>query len=395
MAEATLLTVTTVDGAQQEGELVVWNEEALTLRQEEESLTFEASRLLSVQWKNAPPSDSLQRTFLELIDGTQMPHQSYGVEGGEATISTSWSQQPLELSTDKIRYVQLTADISWKELKEQELIGDLLVVRKKKSGRFSFLTGIVGDISPEQVDFNWEGEKLTVKRSKIAALAYYHAREPAAKKFACWLNLHHGGRLPVTRLEFSGELLEVTTLNGLKFSLPVEAVRDADYSQGKLVYLSDLEPLSVQWTPRIDLPAAAKLIAQHGMPRRDQSFSGSVLSLLWPAANLGGADGELKNYSKGLALRSRTELRYRLPTGIRRFVALAGIDPETSSQGNVTLEIFAGRDSVWQGEIAGGSTPVPINIPLENARELRLLVDYGTNLDFGDRLHLIEARVSQ
>ncbi len=119
------------------------------------------------------------------------------------------------------------------------------------------------------------------------------------------------------------------------------------------------------------------------------------MALRWPSAKAASVEEQTKTFSKGLALRSRTEIRYRLPQGMQRFIALAGIDPETANQGNVTLEIFAGRRSVWQGEIAGSTAPTEIDVSLGNARELRLVVDYGKNLDYGDRLHLIEARLSQ
>ena len=42
---------------------------------------------------------------------------------------------------------------------------------------------------------------------------------------------------------------------------------------------------------------------------------------------------EIRTYAKGLALRSRTELAYRLPAGMRRFAATAGIDPATAAPG--------------------------------------------------------------
>ena len=102
-----------------------------------------------------------------------------------------------------------------------------------------------------------------------------------------------------------------------------------------------------------------------------------------------------KSYAKGLALRSRTLLEYRIPSGMIRFAALAGIDPATASQGKVTLEISADGNLLWQGEIDGGSAPMEINVPLQKARRLRLFVDYGTNLDYGDRLHLVDARLTK
>ena len=103
----------------------------------------------------------------------------------------------------------------------------------------------------------------------------------------------------------------------------------------------------------------------------------------------------MKSYRKGVALRSYTELIYRVPKEMRVFAALAGIHPEARTQGHVTLEIFADRSLIWQGVIAGDEPPLPIEALIENARRLRIVVGYGENLDYGDQLHLVEARMMQ
>ena len=88
-------------------------------------------------------------------------------------------------------------------------------------------------------------------------------------------------------------------------------------------------------------------------------------------------------------------LEYRLPAGVKRLAALAGIDPATSGQGNVALEISADGRLLWQGEIDGSEAPVEIDLPLSGVRRLRIVVDYGSNLDYGDRLHLVDARLTK
>src|SRR5690606_33765143 len=109
-----------------------------------------------------------------------------------------------------------------------------------------------------------------------------------------------------------------------------------DFSSGKLAYLGDLKPTAVRWTPRVALPEGATTIASYGLPRNNVSYSGSPLSLQWrddPLPNR----RDLRTYARGLALRSRTELTYRIPEGMTRFVATAGIDPASASQGHVAL----------------------------------------------------------
>jgi len=395
MAKERAVSVTKIDGTQISGELIAWNVLELTVQTENESVTIASPHLLRVRWQHEGPREASEELLLELVDGTWLSHHSYAVQRGEATIVTPLAEQPMTLSTDRVAFVQLATDFPGRERVSQDLDGDLLVVRKKKAGAFDHLSGILGDVSPEQVKFTWEGEAIPVKRSKVAALAYFHAQLPTVKKPVCWLNLRDGVRLPVVDISYQQQEVRVRTSGGLALSFALELLQDADYSQGKLVYLSDLQPIEQNWTPRIGLPTSATLILRHGLPRRDQSFTGSAIALRWPPAKSASIDGALKTYDKGLAIRSRTEIRYRVPKGMRRFVTLAGIDPETANQGNVTLEIFADRRSIWQGEIEGSSAPTAIDVALDDARELRIVVDYGKNLDFGDRLHLAEARLSQ
>jgi hypothetical protein len=77
---------------------------------------------------------------------------------------------------------------------------------------------------------------------------------------------------------------------------------------------------------------------------------------------------------------------------MKRFVATAGIDPETSSQGSVRLVVELDGEVVVDQEIVGRQEPFELDLDLSKRERLRILVDYGENLDLGDQLHLVEAR---
>jgi hypothetical protein len=222
----------------------------------------------------------------------------------------------------------------------------------------------------------------------------------------------------VAQLSLVENRLKLKTMCGVLFEFPVEEMVSADYSFGKLAYLSDLKPQSVQWNPQVGLPDAASTIRHYGEPRNDTPFGprqanlpetklgtkgwagkNGSLALRWQPAN--SADSYalkghvIKKYDKGLAIRSRTELVYRLPKGMRHFHTIAGIDPSTASQGHVHLKITGDRGGNWEGPIDGKQLPVEINLDMQNSSRLTILVDYGENLDWGDRLHLVNARVTK
>jgi hypothetical protein len=84
---------------------------------------------------------------------------------------------------------------------------------------------------------------------------------------------------------------------------------------------------------------------------------------------------------------------YRLPAGFRRLSAIAGIDPATSASGNVRLQVYGDDRALLEADIAGNEPPRTIDLDIAGVKRLKLVVDYGQNLDTGDWLNLCDARI--
>jgi hypothetical protein len=393
-------TLTLLDGATVSGRVTAWDAGRVVVAADAGPQEVPRARLVDLRFGPGEASAPLPVTSVEFIDGTRICATEFTAAGGAATITTPYSEKPLEASTELIRIAELkppgdaTAAL-WKQLAERQVAGDLLIVAKREGGLLDYLAGVVGDVSADEVSFDYDGQKLPVKRSKIAAISYYHAKQPALPEATCQLTLMDGSQIPAREVALADDgLLRVTTPAGIELAVSLVHVVRGDFSAGKLAYLSDLKPLEMKWTPRIAPSGAAALIAAVGQPRNNVSFTGSALSLAWPDESRP-TGHEIRTYARGLAIRSRTDLAYRLPAGMRRFTAMAGIDPATAGQGHVVLEIRADDRVLWEGEIDGKRPPVELDLDLGTARRLQFHVDYGRNLDYGDRLHLVEARVTK
>ncbi|HYO25619.1 MAG TPA: NPCBM/NEW2 domain-containing protein [Lacipirellulaceae bacterium] len=397
--EATLL-----DGAPVRGRLASWRGEQLELQPESgPPRQIHRDQLLGVTFSEragaAPQSPAEGSLVVELIDGSRLAAGAFTVAGGRASIATPYAAEPWQAPTSHIRRVDLAAPTeaataAWRRATERELAGDLVLVTKANGGQIDYLSGVVGDVTDAEVHFDWDGQKVAIKRGRVAAIGFHQAGAQELPEPAARLALRDGSIVAARSLALQDGVLEVSTPTGARLALPLAEVIHADYSAGKLAYLGDMQPASVAWTPRLALPSAAALVAGFGAPRSNASFSGGQLSLAWPDASA--SQGRtVRNYAKGLALRSRTVAAYRVPAGMRRFAATAGIDPQTADQGSVQLEIRADDRVLWEGEVDGRQPPVELSLDLGGARRLELRVDYGRNLDYGDRLHLAEARVTK
>jgi hypothetical protein len=103
----------------------------------------------------------------------------------------------------------------------------------------------------------------------------------------------------------------------------------------------------------------------------------------------------VQEHAKGLAIHSRTLLIYRVPAGVRRFQALAGIDESVRTGGHVRLEVRGDNRELFNAPVVAGQEPVEIDLDVAGVERLKILVDFGQQLDIGDSLHLCRARLTK
>ena len=122
------------------------------------------------------------------------------------------------------------------------------------------------------------------------------------------------------------------------------------------------------------------------------------LLLAWrqPREDGWGKDRPLKldgaEYARGLAVRSRTELTYRLRGKFRRLVAVVGIDDQVDA-GHVRLIIRGDDKTLFDQPVAWNHEPLELDLDVSGVSRLSVLVDFGEDNDRSDFLDLCEARV--
>ncbi len=319
-----------------------------------------------------------------LTDGSRLQGVGITIAETDVTISpvtgdTSWKLPLGALASVRFAAPAPKIDEQWKEIAAVARSTDVLVVNKGDS--LDYLEGVLGDVSDETVQFDLDGDAIAVKRSKVAGLLYYHPADAEGAEAVCRVHGRGGLFLVARDVSLVDGALHVVTPSGLQHDLPWSEVRHLDFSGGKVAYLSDLEPEIQRWTPYFEarqLPASA---VRYYTPRRDQAFDGEPLRLAG------------QTYRRGLAIRSRTELVYRLPGKFSRFVAVAGIDDRMRPQGHVHLMIYADDRLLLDCEMGGSDEPVPVDLDLTGATRLRIVVDFGQDLDISDHFDLCDARI--
>lgn len=404
-ATAVEVAATRLDGTAITGELRAWNDNTVVIAAPAGDQRIGTDQLISLRWQTATEAatGSAENFGLaELVDESIIPINSLRVTGRIATLSLS---QPGESRDNRViaptaqlaavRFQKLAGELAlqWDDIRRLNAPTDLLAVLKRDGKSLDYVGGVIGDVSAEKIEFKLEGEPTRVDRSKVAGIVYYRKDRPTSAEPRIVVHGRSGLRASAANIELNGPLVKITTTAGAKLVWPIDDVELADFSAGKLMYLSDIEPASQRWTPLVGLPAGVTLAAEYGQPRRDRSAYGGPLTLAAKDGDSTAAVGATRSFNKGLALRSRTEIVYRVPAGFRRFIATAGIDPATSASGNVRLAIYGDDRPLLETDIAGNEPPRPIELEIANVKRLKIVVDFGQNLDTGDWLNLCDARI--
>jgi len=156
--------------------------------------------------------------------------------------------------------------------------------------------------------------------------------------------------------------------------IPLVQIVSMDIRQGKAIYLSDLKPKSYEHTPFLSVRWPYEM---------DRNAAGSEL-------RLGG-----HTYDKGIGLHSESRLTFDLAGAYRLFQATVGLDDRSGLGGSVRIRVLVDGQAkdVGDKELTSTAGPRDIQVDVTGAKELTLVVEFGSGGDVCDHVNWAEARV--
>lgn len=360
-----------------------------------------------VMWLEFPARSLAEKpsVWLELIDGSRLLASSYSAAQGKSQ-ATLLTGQALELPTRSIHTVRFNAAlpelaVQWREITSSMASADSLVVRKTSmrtveqgeneprtvtEQALDQVEGTVVEVRPDVVVFELDGEKVNVRREKLEGIVYYQPNRRPLAAAVCRLIDAGGSQWQVKNLELAGDQLSVATLGGQAFHVSLLDVAKIDFSIGNIAFLTELEP---------------EPVAESGAPSLQPSAMSTKFSRIFQrrsSAPLGGDGFRMgtQRYASGMSLHSPTKLVYRIPSGFKKFFAVAGIDNSILAPGRFSLVVLAdGKEVVRQEFSEQQRQPLPLTLDVSNVRRLTIQLEPGEGLDIGDQLNLCEARFTK
>jgi len=312
---------------------------------------------------------------LTISDHSELVGSSVKSDGVNVTIRTKTLGE-LQVPARKVKSIlysplDKTTQKQWNDLTQKKVSDDLLVIKKGK--KLDFLAGVVTQFDEKKVMFLYEGNEIPVRLEKILGIIHPHPFAPPGQA-KCRLETTSGDSLFVEQITLEKNDFRTRTGPDHFITIPKKEIRLLDFSLGRIIYLSDMPPEGVEYTPYFDT------VWEY---QRDKTIDGSPLKL-----------GD-KEYAKGLWIHSKTKLTYRLAGEFSRFQALMGIDASVakSGLGDVHVTISADDKIILNEQVTAFTALHKIDLDVKGYRFLHILVDFGEGLNIADRLDLVDARL--
>jgi hypothetical protein len=332
---------------------------------------------------------------VQLTDGSRLLARRYLSSAGRVEIEVG-SGEAIRLTTRSIAWVRYQKPLpqleeTWQRILAGTRSTDVIVIRKTNMPAagavpetpttvLDYLEGVLGDANEMSVNFTFDETKVDVPRSKIEGLVYRQPSTRVTSETLARVVVRDGSSWQVKAWQGKEASVELVSVAGVRTTVPREQIVEFDYSPGNLDYLSDLEPEATVWNPRQELSVTAT-VRRWFQPEFNKGRNGRPLQL------------NEQTYTKGLALHSYSEVRYRLTRPYRLLLATVGIDDPAGQEGQVVLRIVGDGKTVLERPVVQGEPPIDLQLDLQGIRRLALIVDFGDQSDRGDNLNLCNVRL--
>jgi hypothetical protein len=243
------------------------------------------------------------------------------------------------------------------------------------NGSPTIIEGFLEALNANDVRIEWMDEVRTVPRTVcVGFVAATTERSAEPPRFT--VRLKDGSTLPATGWTRSAEgvpRLVVRIADGIEWPVVWNDVARIDVATDRLRFLSDLKPVQVVEDTIVALPRPWQV---------DRSVTGRPLTV--------GRQRE----AKGLGVQSGTRLVFALDgMDAEQFAAEVFLDPETGQQGDCEFVVRGDGREIWRQRVRGDGPPVSVQVAVAGVSRLELAVEFGENLDLGDRAIWGDARL--
>jgi len=369
----------TIEGESIDGAWAGINAEGkITLTKDNQSRKLAPAEIMLLRFPSQPasqPSAALPVTIF-LSDGSRLPARIMGGDAHELEIqTTAVPLMKLPLSNlAAIRYATSrpteAEDVFQKALSERDASQDVLL--NLREGRITPLRGITESLTAHGGSFRWRERSIPIQAETTYGIVFAAGVRSSSEAPPIVCTMIDGSAWAGRIISGNDSNIELQLPHEMKVSLSVSQISEIQFRSDRVVFLSDLEPSKYEYTP-FDVTQWSY--------RRNRSVSNGPLKI-----------GD-QVFPRGLGMHSQSKLVYELKDRFKQLAATIGIDAVARPRGNAIFRVLTdGKEAYNSGPVTGHDAARPILVPLNAAKQLQLIVEFGDELDIGDHADWGNAR---
>jgi hypothetical protein len=361
-----------LDGATVEASIVsITNSGSVTGTGVPEGLQLDALRRVErmlVAAADTPKSELV----IDIVGGGQIALTKFAVDSEQVCHVQHATLGEFTLPLDSVRSVRFSSaktPAAFEKALRETSEDDRMFV--KVGEEVQPISGLIEKIDEFNVVFSLDDEQRTIARDKMYGIVVAMIGRPIDRTGQVQVTLADGSSLWGKLTSLADGKLLLAAGGGSQVSIPWAAVQNFAVRSDRLVFLSDLEPLTARHQPLVTLVRPWQ---------RDRSIGGRPLTL--------GA----KVFGKGIGVASRSEIAFANESNFDLLAATIGIDAETEGRGDCVFVIEAGGKEVFRQRMSGKDAPKTVSVPIAGVEKVTLIVEPGEDLDLADHANWCDAR---
>ena len=382
------------DGSSIEGRLKSIDGDLVTVESDgkEKVLPCETLVVIRSQTSSRPEGPV---NLVTLVDGSLL-HCKSVVSADRKLQLTTENECQFNIDSRVVDFVQFQATAGqqnslWRDLLAEEREGDALVVNRDK--KLQMVDGIIGNISDKSVSFTAGERSADVKRERLAGLLFYrrYSDKQLPPKFI--VELTDGSKIRAQSLATAEAKVMLVSMCGAEMSLGVDAISNINFSEGRAVWLTNVDPASNNWSPLLASSSVLAKLKEFSIARFDRDFSGNPLEML--VLNEETGSRVRRSYSRGIAIKGGGKLSYVVAQQYQKLTGLVGFDPSANSAGVVKFVIQVDGENQLEEVLKAAEMdrPLAIEVDLSGASRIVFEVGYHDRRGVGDILHAVEMKL--
>jgi len=388
---AEMVTVYALDGTKISGNLLVCTESVLKIQTQSGEVELACGTLDRLETSQASgsglPRQPTGTELATLIDGSQVACQGFGGRDDRWTaksmLGSEWDFP--KKSVESLLMGTLTESLrkEWDKAMAEPRSSDEMVVARSGDA-MDRASGMVVAITPEVVEFSFDGQVLQAPRKKLLGLLWYRPQEKRVEP-AIQIRTLDGSIWEAISIALSEPTQESN--GGLRWTTPcgVEAmaswneIGEVNFAVANIVWLASQTPL-VSKTFQRSLLAGA-------IPGRD--------ALLGPRFYSSDSNKSTDAKSQDLLFSGPSEISFRVPEGFKRFVAKVRRFEKASYSTSVNCKVWIGDSLAWEATMAPDQLETLVDIPVVSEQKLRIVVTCDSDLLLGTQLSWLQPRLTR